>query len=145
MAGILCGMPVPSSAPSASVPRCPHCASDKRQTKAGRTVTGSPRWHCVACDKDYTPEPKPNGYAPEVRRRALTLVLEGMSLRAAARVVGVNPQSVANWLADAQRAAQRRGLSSLPPAGAVEAETTELDEVHVFIGAKRGEKNAGPT
>jgi transposase-like protein len=99
----------------------------------------------VACDKDYTPDPKPQGYPPQTRKQALALVLEGMSLRAAARTVGVNPQSVANWLAGAQTHLQQQGQSSLPATGAVTAETVELDEVHVFVGARKGEKNAGST
>jgi transposase-like protein len=127
------------------LPRCPHCGSDKRQTKAGRTATGSARRHCVACDKDYTPDPKSQGYPPQTRKQALTLVLEGLSLRAAARIVAVNPQSVANWVAAHQSALEEKGETSLPPAGVVAAETVELDEVHVFIGARKGEKNAGST
>ncbi len=134
-------------------PCCPHCGSDKRQTKAGRTATGSARRHCVACDKDYTPDPKPQGYPAQTRRQALVLVLEGMSLRAAARMVSVNPQSVANWLAAHQADLEQQGRSSLPETGAVTAETVELDEVQVFIGARsetrkrvgKGEKNAGST
>ena len=127
------------------MPRCPHCGSDKRQTKAGRTATGSVRRHCVACDKDYTPDPKSQGYPPQLRRQALALVLEGMSLRAVARTISVNPQSVANWLAAHQAQLESRGQTSLPPAGTVAAETVELDEVHVFVGARKGEKNAGST
>lgn len=126
--------------------RCPHCQSDKRQHKAGFTASGSPRVHCSACDKDYTPRPKIRGYPPEIRQQALALVLEGLSLRAVARIVQVNPQSVANWLAAEQTRRQEQGESSLPPAGSVMAETVELDEVdevQVFIGARKGEKNAG--
>jgi len=126
-------------------PHCPHCGSDKRQTKAGRTATGSARRHCVACDKDYTPDPKSQGYPPQTRKQALALVLEGMSLRAAARTVGVNPQSVANWLGAAQADLEQQGRSSLPDTGVVAAQTVELDEVHVFVGARKGEKNAGFT
>jgi len=99
----------------------------------------------VACDKDYTPAPKKQGYPPQTRRQALALVLEGMSLRAAARMVGVNPQSVANWLAAHQADLQQQGHSSLPSAGTVAAQTVELDEVQVFVGARKGEKNAGST
>jgi len=128
---------------------CPHCRSDKRQTKAGRTATGSARFHCVACDKDYTPQPKAQGYDASTRQQALVLVLEGLSLRAAARIVGVNAQSVANWLVahqvQLQSQLQSRGETSLPPVGTVAADTVELDEVHVFVGARKGEKNAGST
>ncbi len=127
------------------LPRCPHCHSDKRQTKAGRTKYHSARFHCTACDKDYTPEPKQQGYDAPTRQQAVALHLEGLSLRAVARIVAVNPQSVANWVAAHQQALQDKGESALPPPSSVAAETVELDEVHVFVGARKGEKNAGST
>ena len=55
------------------LPRCPHCHSDKRQTKAGRTKYHSARFHCTACDKDYTPEPKQQGYDAPTRQQAVAL------------------------------------------------------------------------
>jgi transposase-like protein len=127
-----------------TLPRCPHCDSDKRQTKAGKTKYHSPRFHCTACDKDYTPQPKQPGYDASTRRQAVALHLEGLSLRAVARIVAVNPQSVANWVAAHQSALYDKGESPLPPAP-VAAQTVELDEVHVFVGARKGEKNAGST
>ena len=135
----------PVSPVSPVVPRCPHCTSDKRQTKAGQTKYHSLRFHCTACDKDYTPQPKQQGYDAQTRKQAVALVLEGLSLRAVARIVAVNPQSVANWVAAHQVALQDKGETALPPAGAVAAQTVELDEVHVFVGARKGEKNAGST
>jgi transposase-like protein len=130
---------------SPTLPRCPHCHSNKRQTKAGQTKYHSPRFHCTACDKDYTPQPKQQGYDAQTRKQAVALHLEGLSLRAVARIVAVNPQSVANWVAAHQNALEQRGQSSLPPAAGVAAQTVELDEVQVFIGARKGEKNAGCT
>jgi transposase-like protein len=127
------------------LPRCPHCHSDKRQTKAGRTKYHSARFHCTACDKDYTPEPKQQGYDAPTRQQAVALHLEGLSLRAVARIVAVNPQSVANWVAAHQQDMQDKGESTLPSPSSVAAETVELDEVHVFVGARKGEKNAGST
>ena len=135
----------PVSPVSPVVPRCPHCDSDKRQTKAGRTKYHSLRFHCTACDKDYTPQPKQQGYDAPTRKQAVALVLEGLSLRAVARIVAVNPQSVANWLAAHQVALKDKGETALAPAGAVAAQTVELDEVQVFVGARKGEKNAGST
>ena len=129
------------------IPACPHCGSDKRQTKAGRTAYHSPRFHCVACDKDYTPQPKQPGYDLQTRQQALALHVEGLSFRRIARLLSVNAQSVANWVAAHQKALQERGEQTLPqddPAlGA--CQTVELDELHVFVGARKGEKNAGST
>ena len=125
-------------------PTCPRCGSDRRQTRAGRTACGSPRSHCVACDKDYTPRPKRPGYPARTRHEAVALHLEGLPFRAVARILSVNPQSVANWVA-AHQAALEEGGRSCAPAPPVAAETVEMDEVQVFVGARKGEKNAGPT
>ena len=127
------------------LPRCPHCHSAKRQTKAGKTKYHGARFHCTACDKDYTPQPKQQGYDPQTRQQAVALHLEGLSLRAVARLVAVNPQSVANWVGAHQQALHDKGETSLPASGTVAAETVELDEVHVFVGARKGQKNAGST
>jgi transposase-like protein len=127
------------------LPRCPHCHSDRRQTKAGQTKYHSARFRCTACDKDYTPQPKQPGYDAQTRKQAVALHLEGLSLRAVARILSVNPQSVANWVAAHQQALQDKGETSLPPAHTVVAETVEMDEVQVFVGARKGEKNAGST
>ena len=127
------------------LPQCPHCHSHKRQTKAGQTKYHSVRFHCTACDKDYTPHPKQQGYDAQTRQQAVALHREGLSLRAVARSVAVNPQSVANWVAAHQSALQHKGVTSLPPPSSVAAQTVELDELHVFIGARKGEKNAGST
>jgi transposase-like protein len=126
------------------LPRCPHCYSDKRQTKAGRTKYHSARFHCVACDKDYTSRPKQPGYDTPTRKQAVALHLEGLWLRAVACVLNVNPQSVANWVSAYPGALEDKGETSLPPAP-LSAETVELDEVHVLVGARKGEKNAGST
>lgn len=127
-----------------SLPTCPHCGTTKRQTRAGKTKYHSSRFHCTACDKDYTPQPKVAGYPPSLRQQALALHLEGLSLRAVARIVGVNPQSVANWVAAHQKALEQQGHTTLPTP-APQSATVELDEVHVFVGARKGEKNAGFT
>ena len=38
------------------------------------------------------------GYDPQLKEQALTLYLEGMSLRGVAKVLKVNRQSIANWV-----------------------------------------------
>ena len=53
---------------------------------------------CQICGRAYTPEPSPNGYDETTRTRALRMWREGMSLRAIGRILGVSPQSVANWI-----------------------------------------------
>ena len=80
------------------MPHCPKCLSTEMQNKDGRTAAGSQRYKCKCCGHRYTPNHKEKGYDEEIRLHALTLYLEGVSLRGVARILDVNHQSVANWV-----------------------------------------------
>lgn len=77
---------------------CPNCSARTSQNKDGRTAAGSQRYKCKLCGHRYTPTHKDKGYEEEIRLHALTLYLEGVSLRGVARILDVNHQSVANWV-----------------------------------------------
>jgi transposase-like protein len=77
---------------------CPKCRISQYQIKDGYTPAGSQRFRCKSCGCRYTPEAKDGGYDEEVRLQALTLHLEGNSLREIGRLLDVNHQSVANWI-----------------------------------------------
>jgi transposase-like protein len=111
--------------------QCPHCEAAEEQTTYGRTKRGSQRYKCRACQRVYTPEPLPLGYADEVKREAVRLYLEGTNFRRIGRVLGVNHQSAINWV-NAYHA-------SLPAAAPPVAspETLEMDELFTFIGSKK--------
>jgi len=111
--------------------QCPHCASSEQQTKSGHTRTGSQRYKCKECQRIYTPEPKPLGYPEETKREAVRLYLEGTNFRRIGRGLGVNHQSVVNWVNSYH--------ASLPaPEQAIAApETLEMDELFTFIGSKK--------
>ena len=129
------------------LPVCPQCGSDKRQAKWGKNRCGSQRFGCQNCHKVYTPEPMVHGYPLSVRQQAVALHVEGLSFRRIARLLSVNPQSVANWVAAQQKALQEQGEQTLPVHGGAlgECQTVELDELQVFVGARKGEKYAGST
>jgi len=94
------------------------------QIRSGRTPAGSQRLRCKACGCRYTPDPKERGYDEEVRLQALTLHLEGISLREIGRLLDVNHQSVANWISDYSNYLP----SDLPPSI---LEIAELDGFYV--------------
>jgi hypothetical protein len=73
----------------------------------------------------------PLGYGDEVKREAVRLYLEGTNFRRIGRVLGVNHQSVINWV-NARHA-------SLPPARppVTAPETLETDELFTFVGSKK--------
>lgn len=111
--------------------RCPHCEATEEQTAYGRTARGSQRYKCRACARVYTPEPLPLGYGDDVKREAVRLYLEGTNFRRIGRVLGVNHQSVINWV-NAYHA-------SLPAAEhpVASPETLEMDELFTFVGSKK--------
>ena len=119
--------------------QCPHCSSSEQQTKSGHTRTGSQRYKCKECQRIYTPEPKPLGYPEETRLEAVRLYLEGTNFRRIGRVLGVNHQSVVNWV-NAYHA-------SLPAAEQPLAapETLEMDELFTFIGSKKRKPTSSPS
>lgn len=95
--------------------KCPHCASDKRQNKAGRARFGSQRYFCCACARTYTPVPKPQGHPAALRQEAVPYRLEGVSQRKTARLLGVSLGSVANWQAQATARPQEQAIEPVPP------------------------------
>jgi len=77
--------------------KCPHCGSENRQRKVGRTKAGSQRYECANCERKYTPEPKAEGYSAAIRSQAVKLYTDGLEYRRIGRLLGVSPQSVINW------------------------------------------------
>ncbi len=74
--------------------------------------------------------PKARGYDAELRQKAIQLYVDGMNLRRIARHLGVNHQSVANWI--------NRYAREIPPAPVPEeVESAELDELFTYIGNKK--------
>jgi len=109
---------------------CPYCHRTDRQVKNGFNPSGSQRWRCQHCQRTYTPDPKPIGYDQATRLAAVKLSVDGMNNRRIARTLGVNHQSVANWV--------RAHAACLPPAPVpTQVETIELDELFTFVGEKK--------
>ncbi len=82
-------------------PACPHCQQDHYVIKGGFNRTGSQRFRSQSCRHYFTPDPKPAGYDQSFRRQVLQLYLEGTSLRAIGRLLGLHHQSVSHWITEA--------------------------------------------
>lgn len=101
--------------------------------KAGFNNTGSQRMRCQQCMRYFTPQRKPMGYDEHTKEQALRLYLEGMSMRGIGKVLGVNHQSVANWIDAAHAQLPEQVIDTTP------ADKVEVDELFTFIGKKTKE------
>jgi transposase-like protein len=110
---------------------CPQCQKTNRQVKVGRTEAGSQRYQCQHCGHKYTPVPKQQGYAEDIRREAVRLYVDGMNLRRIARHLGVVHQTVANWVK-----AYADSLSDQPPQPS-SVTVVEQDELYTFVETKK--------
>jgi transposase-like protein len=82
------------------------------------------------CGRKYTPEPKPKGYAPEMRKRAIEMYVDGMNLRKIGRHLGVHHRTVSLWVSD--------HATALPePPMPEQVKEAEMDELFTFIGDKK--------
>lgn len=110
----------------------PYCQRMDQQVKAGHNASGSQRYRCQVCQRQYTPEPKPREYSENTRREALRLYVDGIGFRRIARILGVTHRSVINGVnAHAAR------LPDLPPVPEGPLEVNELDELFTFVGSKK--------
>jgi len=110
--------------------RCPKCQSENKQSKCGFNPSGSQKYKCGECKRVYTPKPNPNGYPEETRMLAIRMYVEGSSYGSIARILKVNPQSVANWV--------NAYTAKLPPAPMPnKVKKAELDELYTFVGKKK--------
>ena len=124
-------MSEPLPTPSLS---CPTCGATTKQHRAGKNATGTLRRECRHCGRTYTPEPKTRGYGLSVRHQALKLYVDGTNFRRVARHLGVNPQSVANWI---NAAAANLPAPPLSKEREASVETLELDELYTFVSQKK--------
>lgn len=70
------------------------------------------------------------GYSEETRLLAIRMYVEGNSYGSIARILKVNPQSVANWV--------QSYSAKLPPAPVpTKVKKAELDELYTFVGKKK--------
>lgn len=110
---------------------CPNCQNNETQIKTGKNRSGTQRILCRGCGITYTIEAKPRGYSEEVREKAVRMYVEGNNFRRIGRLLGVNHQSVVNWVNAYQ--AKIQNTAALPN----NSETIEIDELWSFVGEKK--------
>jgi len=100
------------------------------QHKNGFTKAGSQRYKCQHCGKNYTPKPKQQGYPQTLRKQAVRMYVDGINFRRIGRQLGVNHQTVINWV--------NAHAKTIPDAPVPEkAEAIEMNELYTYIGSKK--------
>ena len=133
---------------------CFHCGADKYQVKNGSSPTGVARYKCGVCKRTYATEHKNRGYDAAIRLEAVKMYVDGTNFRRTARFLGVNPQSVVNWVnAYHQKAARtvENFPNTNPQPSSIESQVRderegkrslgvlEGDELYTFVGNKKTE------
>ncbi len=88
------------------------------------------RYRCQYCKCSYQLRPSRREYSDELCQQALRLYLEQNGFRRTGRILGINAQTVANWVA-AEKARQPAAMQ--PP----EAEIVEMDELYAVHQKKQ--------
>lgn len=111
--------------------QCRDCQNQKEQIKSGLNRSGTQRLMCRGCGKTTTPEPKGRGYAADVREKAVRMYVEGNNFRRIGRLLGVNHQSVVNWVNAYHEKIKDKTV--LPE----QTQSIEMDELWSFVGEKK--------
>jgi len=106
---------------------CKKCGS--AQFRKNGIVRGHQRYRCRACGCNFTDTP-PRGYPLAQKVTAVVLYLSGLSMRRTARLLGVSPPTVQEWI---ERLAAAYATKPEPTGRAV---VIELDEMWHFIKKK---------
>lgn len=113
---------------------CNHCGEDVA-VKFGKDRKGQQRYRCLACRKTFVESHALAGMQTSLKEAvmALRMLLEGMSLRAASRLTGLDRETILRAMIQAGE--QCRAFMEANIHG-VKAEQVELDEQWAFIYCK---------
>ena len=75
---------------------CPHCGSN--WTPKDGHSRGKQTYRCGECRYRFTPDGNRHYYAERVKRDALSMYCEGMSISAISRTLGVKLGTVYSWV-----------------------------------------------
>jgi transposase-like protein len=118
--------------------KCIRCESSLT-VMAGKNPSGSQRHYCKACQRHFTPVANQIGYDQETKLLALRHYIDGNNYRRTGRQIGVNHQTVVNWV---KTAAEKAAAAPTPLPEVDENTIVELDELYTFIGDKKKKRSS---
>ncbi len=111
--------------------QCPKCGSEHIRKNGHRR---SKQNHiCVNCGRQFIDQYTPQGFSSEIKRLCFKMYVNGMGLRAIARVVETTHTSIIAWI--------KQIAAKLPDAYIPEQlpQVGELDELETFVGRKKNQ------
>ncbi len=118
---------------------CPKCGGGER-IKNGN-ANGMQRWHCKGCGCNYTKSSR-RGMPLEIKKRAISLYLEGLGFRSISRFLGVSHVSLQRWVRELSHQIQSIKAAQQPEEK-YHATIMELDEMWHFVGKKTASSGCG--
>ena len=91
--------------------RCPECSSEN-VIKDGK-LGGKQRYLCKKCHRRFTPEAKHIFRPKHFKERAIKMYVNGMSINAIAKTLGVPFSTVYGWIKKARQIAETKYLHKL--------------------------------
>jgi transposase-like protein len=109
---------------------CPKCSSTHRQVRNGKAADARQRYLCQDCGYRYVLDPRSSAYPASLREQAVRLYLEQNGFRRIGRLLGVNHQTVVNWIREREK---KQPPAPMPRQG----EIVEMDELYA-VHQKKG-------
>jgi IS1 family transposase/transposase-like protein len=110
--------------------QCPECKSNHIR-KNGINRQGKQNYICVDCSRQFIDNyQSESGYSDDLRNECLTMYVNGMGIRAIARVKKIHHTTILNWLKKVGELLPNSYSPEISP------EVGELDELETFVGKK---------
>ncbi len=108
---------------------CPNCESTHVRKNGHRR--GKQNYICRDCGRQFVESYSPKGYSDEIKKRCLSMYVNGNGFRAIERLTGVNHNTVINWV--------KKAAIPLPDAPDYSEipEIAQIDELQTFLGKKK--------
>lgn len=105
----------------------------------GKNPSGSQRCLCKACQRYFTPIAIRIDYEDDLKVVALRHYVDGNNYRRTGRQLGINHQTIVNWV---KAAADKAAAQPVPKPQVDDSTIVELDELFTFVGNKKKKRSS---
>ncbi len=118
--------------------RCPHCGSNWC-IKYGR-ANGKQTYRCNDCFHRFMPDSKRHTFPERIKRQAIRMYCEGMSIRGIGRALGVHYSTVFKWIKKTSLRALKIFERRKKELRNQRVSEVSIDEMWTYVKGRRGNK-----